>query len=278
MTENRPLDATARQVESVSKLALVVTTASFAIGLLIVNIHLAKYGLYSNEFLRSDYVLAGVCFFALFAITDFCMGYFIQLVTYAVSASRHKQYIRAVGAVLIGVILVFFFTGAGISMLVDNPAPPLRQLGTLAAIVILTWGLIKGLAMHVNAILDGTPPEELEGDLLKIRPVYHFRIYMLVILSLSGTIIYATKVFPYISPVYGGGKMEQVLLYPNARGEALFKTLSVARNADKTVGPVEVLAKSEKTLTILVPSSVPGKTSATEINRDLLDAVQTASQ
>src|SRR5579863_1563721 len=52
-------------VEVGSKAALGVAATCFAVGLLIVNTRLAAYGVYSSDFIRTEYVLAGAAFIVL---------------------------------------------------------------------------------------------------------------------------------------------------------------------------------------------------------------------
>ncbi len=88
--------------QKASAIVLTGTALCFALGLLIVNLRLARYGYFSADFIRTEYVLAGGLFVFLVAIATFFVSYGISHFSAATERWRAKEHLVAVLAILFG--------------------------------------------------------------------------------------------------------------------------------------------------------------------------------
>ena len=71
----KPIMTTRDFVKAIPTLAFGVSSVCFILGLLIVNLHLSKYGIYSKEFLRTEYLLAGAVCIILVVIAEISFSF-----------------------------------------------------------------------------------------------------------------------------------------------------------------------------------------------------------
>lgn len=265
-------------------IALGVTVLCFSVGLLIVNLRLAQYGIFSAGFVRTEYVLAGTLYFFLVALTWVAFGLAVREFTDGLAKWRELKHGRA--------LLTFFFAVIGLI------APQVLALGTLSAYELAVhkwqfWFTMMVLIMaaryahdfsdHLNEVWQRiSKPSTAERRSTERRTKdWHSRLQALlisVVLSITIVVGYATVSYPLLSPAFGGGRRDQVVLIPTNEGLRACKAIGLPLHMKETaIGPLDILTESEHELIVLPKENADGpfKPRAIRLNRDLFEAVIT---
>lgn len=260
----------------ISSAAFAGAASSFSLGLLIVNLRLAQYGVLSSGFVRTEYILVGATFLSLVAISYFFFVSGIDTWDRARQFGRYRHWLKAALAGFLVPLEILLF--------------PLAVLG-IASNYQLRWGhMIIGLfgliffgslsmalfnrslgfwRRFVKEPADSLPSprsEDVRANLILV-PVF-----------LTLVVVYAQQIYPYLSPAIGGGRHDPVLLLLNDRGVTVSKSLNLPLQTDGvSLGPLDVLSESDSEIVVLAPTdeSASVKRRAIRLHRSLFDAVAT---
>lgn len=263
-------------VKSAPGLIVGISSAFFVLGLLIVNLHLSRYGLYSKEFLRSEYVLAGAVFVLFMVSAEVGTSYFVEWMQKMVSLWRDKHFARILLTpymllpVLFVPLLLLLLSGNGYIGIKGVKTMGIPMGGVFMASAMF-YHAYRQLKLNLNEIF----PARTEQNTERAPHKRISKLFWPLLFVLSGITFYAKTTYPYISAVYGGGTRSPAIIYPTPRGYEVCKALSLPVNPNKSVGPLEVLTESEKEITILVQNGLSAKKIAIQLNKELLDATQT---
>jgi hypothetical protein len=285
-------------VKTIPVLIIGMSSIFFVLGLIIVNIHLSQYGIYTSEFVRTEYILAGAVFVFLVSITSLCLDFIIKFVSGHIIVI--KGYFKSERYILIIILVardIIFSTFTLITPVflaiefVTRYQIPYQKLDLWVGIFILyaasiyikiyyalMTNFIQRYQSRLGIAVNGDEALINKND---IHSETVFRITPVVITFLTTSLmalvaIYSLSIYKYVHTSFGGGNKDSVLLFPTPRGIVVCKELLLQLNKDETmVGPLEVLSETEKELIILIPSEITGSKIAMRLNKKMFDAIQT---
>jgi hypothetical protein len=255
-------------VELGGKLLLALGAICYAVGLVIVNAYLLRYGVYSTSLLLSEYVLAGLLWLFLLAVGS-------VLVAAADRAlkdrtGRRRLFIaigvalRVLAALLLPATLVGLFSGLEL-LLTD------WRTWVVVAVILLTPGYILPHARDCAIDIRGW---HASGAKFADFPID--RVSMLCFFCLLAVGSYAHIVYPSFLPMYGGGRPTQVRLVPAPGSAEVFTALALGATpvADEEFALIAetadwlVLARSQSRSMFAAPKS------PLRLRRDMVGAIQ----
>lgn len=257
--------------------ALGISTACFILGLLIVNLRLAAYGVYSLEFVRTEYILVGAVFLFLVVTAYVSFAYSLQEFKSAKLSWKERKYKRAIAGAFFGLVVAIGPVFSAFSVVANN-----MRLKFYEEIFALTLLILIGFMVHMAYVrlsmlipLIGANTSDKFPNLIEsVRVVL---VYVVMLLVFVGG--YALIMYPQISPAFGGGNKSHVVLIPTQRGLEVSKLLTLPVSKEQTVvGPLEVLSESEHELIIVAPGEIYEKRRAIRLNRELFDAIQAVTE
>lgn len=263
-------------IQTLPAVAIGITATCFALGLLIVNLRLAKFGVYSSEFIRSEYILAGVTFVFLVAITRIGFKYGFSDIEKVSSYWKEGKYFRAAGLILVGTLTALIPVSSALFIIPGNDLNFIGIDFIFSIFVLYFIGEFFSISyMRVMRLLQDAKSGDF-NDATKVGRLHDLLVS--IPLDLLFIAFYAYFTYPHISSALGGGHKPPVVLTPTARGLEVSKILALPiQNNQTMVGPVQVLTESEKELIILIPDTLSGKWHTVKLNKELFDAVQTIS-
>lgn len=262
-----------RQVVEVFPIWLLgISTTSFIFGVLIVNIHLAKYGIYSTELLRTEHMLAGSVFIVLLMYLHVFTKNLVESGDKASNLWREGRRMKAtahvfgtaVAYLLPFVVTVIYISGGG-------EIVPIKTIGQTIGGIYVAWLLSAGgmsaIKRSVKAIAEDSNVDFQNVDIADV----------LTALSgvILGVVMYSYIAYPNISSTFGGGSRTEAVLYVNSAGVDVCKKLAIPVKDEGFIGPVQVLIETNNSVSILTDDALSGRKVAIQINRNLIDAVQT---
>lgn len=244
----------------------------YAVGLLIVNLDLGRYGVVMLDLARAEYVMAGT----LWALTTMPVAKVFEL---GLRRVRNSAGVRQ------KLTSTFFFLFATLvaALLANNVVTSGRFADWSDRNSLLVAGIVIANAVGVWMIahkLGESITAARQGDALAWLPGYDTIVwgsFLLVCLA-----VYAGTVFPEIPKRIGGGERSSVrirLMEPLPNADLLELPLSVDR---RTIGPVVLLFEGETRVTVSLrqaaraitfsPRETPGLT--VTINRDRITLIE----
>ncbi len=259
-------------LKSLPAFAIGITTTCFVLGLLIVNLRQAQYGIYSLDFVRTEYMLVGAVF--LFLVT--CS----QLIFIRISSDsrplktawKERKFghitIEIFSILMVGTALFQF-----IFISCFHTTFPFNEGWAWISVFTLTmFGyVVKGAYEEALNLL----PSNSGNSEPSAKPTGNPNTVVILITSLLGFLAtYSNFTYPHISPALGGGDKSSIVLIPTPRGLEIGKALSLPIQNNQTIGPINILTETEKEIVILVPDDLTEKMHAIRLNRDLFEAIQ----
>lgn len=263
-------------IKVIPSIFLGVSSVFFILGLLIVNLHLAQYGIYSKEFLRTEYLLTGAVFVIFLILAEVSISYLVDWVVRIKAHWKERKFTLLIWSPL---SLSFAALSVPIALLLLSGQSSVNLKALTSPLLgifftsMLFYTAIKQIKVNFMDTLSENKNINSRSEWFK-RLSKFFGPLMLILFGITG---YANTTYPYISAVYGGGDRAPAFVFPTQRGYEVCKALSLPINSNQTVGPLEVLTESEKELTILVQNGFSDKKVAIQLNKSLLDAIQTKS-
>lgn len=255
-------------VELGGKLLLALGGTCYAVGLVIVNAYLFRYGVYSTSLLRSEYVLAGLLWLFLLAVGSVLVAAADR--SLKDRTGRRRLFIaisvalRVLAALLLPAALVGLFSGLEL-FLTD------WRTWVIVAVILLTPGYILPHARDCAIDIRGW---RSSGAKFADFPIE--RVAMLCFFCLLAVGSYAHIVYPSFLPMYGGGRPIQVRLVPAPGSAEVFTALALGATpvADEEFDLIAetadwlVLARSQPRSMFTAPKS------PLRLRRDMVGAIQ----
>jgi hypothetical protein len=264
----KPNEILSKVGERIPALVVGATTVCFVVGLLIVNLRQAQFGIYSLDFIRTEYMLVGAVFIFLTASTLIMFSHAVSESREIKTAWKERKYRRIL---LEGASFLFALIG-GLQFIFiacfNTGFPPNEQWAWITVFTLIGFGYFARIGFQALATSLGSPRGD---DKYYSNPKFMVITVTLLLGLLTG---YSRITYPHISSALGGGNRNPVFLIPNSRGLEICKVLSLPFNTQMMVGPVTVLTETEKEIIILIPNELSGKMHAIRLNRELFDAVQ----
>ena len=265
-------------VEFGTRLTILIVGACYAVGLLIVNLHLGQYGIYNLGFLQAQYVMAGALWLFLVGGTTGLLAIAVSQVRSGYQKARSRptngllrafaQVGVAIGESLLVIVaemiswllLVGFLSGYQVLPLVA-PSVALRMLGVLtfgAVAWAAAFGDVRDVAdtaaylsfwqRHRAALKpivgNALPPGSPMG-----RRVFELSIR--VATNIAAISLYALYVFPYFPPAVGGGRMQKIAFTVGTDHAELLKGVGLRTTPDgRMVEPLDLIFESSEAIVV----------------------------
>jgi hypothetical protein len=259
-----------------SKFIVGFVGVAYVVGLLILNLHVRKYGIYYLNFLQIEYVMVGILWICLqgwvyclfLAIMEQCKLIFKVIKT--------KQ------ALLEMIFLLSVLGGSYISLWVVLTV--LTKVGEDVSLYSIDWKILwallagsVGLFNLSRKLKDLRIQLRLGQTLTKGKAYMLFKVFdtfffvLLIIIGLAG---YSYNAFPKISGTFGGGKPQKTefLIKTNCVDTVSAIGFQVLPDSRKTA-PMEVVFEASDFFLIKTPDGfADNEVKAIRVNKDLIDA------
>jgi hypothetical protein len=271
-TRNQPsLELLKDAVHVTATLLLGISTFCFVVGLLIVNLRLAAYGVHSLEIDRAEYVLVGAVAVLLCTASYFALGIVIRHLKAAFGNLKAKEFKKCSGA---------FFAALGtlltaqllLSRLSDGAAyftdwRVWASIVVMGAIASISYSIAKrmyGIWMQLKA--GQVPPGWLGEQVTATAEA-------LGLLAVEVG-MYAFLTYPMISMAYGGGHRGAVELLLTETGAQVAKELGLPMTSATSAGPVYILTESEHELVVTTNNSFWPEKQYNQLRKELIEATK----
>jgi hypothetical protein len=269
-------------VEVASKVGVAAIAVAYIVGLLVLNFHIRKYGIYYLSFLQIEYVMAGILWAFLVGLI-YCFSY---LVLYRIKTSfneeRQKGIKRVwqigwqVTKVLFALFALFSSLSFVLSILSDNELTMFKQSNwKVVGVLILNAAALSmvGTKMRdaTKHFLSGQQTEEIDGA---AKRASFFDVFYNVALFVSMLSFYSNSVFPHLSPVFGGGKKQKAEFIIKPEEVETINIIGIQMEPNsRHLGPLEVIFEASDFFSIAPPLGFNNnKVKALRIRKDMIDA------
>lgn len=242
----------ASTLESISKCALLGSAALYGIGLLIANFNSQLYGRYGLGFVEAQYVLVGCLWLALtllvFALTRSALRWAVGHGPWR--GRPLKQNMKNALWVVVGWFgLLGLFTMTMNFLGVANPFWGLQSLVILGVLVFTNIALGALFQETWHDMISRSQPSD--SFLVKLWKADSIQISKRVLYFFTALSLYASLVFPQLSPAVGGGKLHQAEIIIRQDRRSLFDGMEGFK-MDKAgkLGPVSIVAESDQSLIV----------------------------
>jgi hypothetical protein len=271
-TPERKSIPTRQILKLVPTIAVGMTAICFSIGLLIVNINLATSGVYSTDIIRTEYILAGATFLFLAVATQVGNIYIVHdnrgnLRWWKEGQRGGAAFSAFLGLVITIIVMAFVFATISDQRLAVNDRRMWLCVG------LMTFLSLTAVVIFRHARAAWEYGFELRDDKSK-APWHLLEIFAMIPFCFVWITAYATTIYPAISPVYGGGYRDHVILIPNDRGITVGKLLALPfQDSGTAIGPLRLIAESDTEIAVLSNDNNHQKPHAIKLSRSLFDAV-----
>jgi len=258
-------------VELVSKIGIGVIGLTYVVGLLIMNMHVREYGLSYLGFLQIEYIMVGFLWLFLVSWVFFAAGFLLK--KWGELLSKRKE-MRLRGfvfqAVFLLVVVFGIISGSRLvlSLLSEKGDLPFTIKGHWKSLGILffTVASIWSLMIYTSRIVR----EKDKGTNKWHDAFYVLQLLFWILLPLK---MYATSVYPTLSPAFGGGKARRVALVIKADQLEAAEASGLKLSHGRTTEPVEVIFEAPDFFLIRPPVGLANlKVKAVRLRKDLMDA------
>jgi hypothetical protein len=267
-TDRTPLQTPLRDtLETVTKAALAFVALSYALGMLIVNVRLQRYGILAMNLVRVQYVMAGTTFLVLNLVGYLSGALCLRVLRSLQTSWRTKRRIEALFGVLLALVVPVSLAGFTLEQLSDYELY-LNDWHLWAGIVavllmsLASWNLVSAGHITFSSWRRGEDDRYSRAHSL-IADVSGF---------LTMLVLYAFFVYPQIQPAYGGGRPVVAQLVLTTDAPPAVRGLLLGAAVDKNLSTVTVLADTGE---YLVVEAGTRPFQAIAVKKDLVVAVGT---
>lgn len=200
----------AAQVIAKGGVAFIGTT--YVIGLLVLNMHVRTFGAYYLGFLQIEYVMVGMLWIFLVGLVFCFVLYIYNQFRKGSKLIKRGKPLSTIGTIFLSIVLPVI-TGVGsLSFALGIFSDDQLQLhtrgfwivtGVLAMNIVVISLLVFGVKERFGTV------ESSNTDRTS-RMAAMFDVLYIVVFALVGLSLYSKHVFPRLSPVFGGGKRQQI--------------------------------------------------------------------
>ena len=270
------------RVEVGSKIGILGVSIAYAVGLIVLNIHVRQYGLNYLNFLQLEYILVGFLWILLVGATYFVSLFLVSTVR-RVYNKEHKAYGRIpkriikIGAIVFAVVSLYFaFTNLFFALLSDSTLIGITPTGLIAVGVVAlnafaSYAVVDSIRSITRLRLASHSDPEVGQEKRHDLGYGFFREIALVLVVLS---LYSIYVFPYLLPEYGGGKSQRAEFILKDDGRETARALGfVFLPESRNIGPQEVIFEATDFFLLAPPPGHGDNVKAIRIRKDMVDAV-----
>jgi len=252
-------------IETATKAGLLLIGGAYVIGLLILNLHIRKYGVSYLGFLQIEYVMAGVLWGFLVAFT-YALAIILSYVIKRVKDLKGKKLHQSLWHLLIILFSLISFYNLYATIL--NFLGEGQWIG-------YKWRV--PFALILNVLLISILTTKAKGALAEIRTKMGFQTFDLlyyvgsIVIALS---VYSALAFPLLSPTFGGGGPRSAIFVVKPDQTETIKMIGLQSILqERNVGPVEVIFEASDFFLIIPPQEFANsKVKAIRVNKDLFQA------
>lgn len=268
-------------VEIASKVGIAAIAVAYIIGLLILNLHIRKYGVYYFSFLQIKYVTAGILWAFLVGLI-YCFFYLILSIfksSYTVVKQKGIKLVLQVAWQSINIFYIFalFFCLSLVLQILSNSQLDILKLTSWIVIGVLVFNVIAlfiiGTKMRnaIRHLLFRQQTKEIDDV---TRRAVFFDVFYNIIVFVSALSLYSNYVFPHISPVFGGGKKQKAEFIIKSEEVETIKVIGIPmKPASRNLGPLEVIFEASDFFLVAPPPGFNNnKVKALRIRKDMIDA------
>lgn len=262
-------------LKTTSSAILALGTVCYIAGLLIVNLHLAHFGIHSQEFNRTEYVLAGAVFLGLSAGAWYAMVWALEHIKSGYKAYKERRY-GGVASSAMNVFAAIIAPAYALSLLSSQTLlyTDWRMWVSIGALAFIPW-IITGVTKNLKRLWAHYTSNDQGAKGIAETAVGVFQ----TVVGLTGFLgTYALVTYPHISASYGGGLREPSFILPSKLGFAAASNLGLPIAADNEVGPIYILSVSSSEIVLTTDQfgsyGKPG--AALRLKRELAEAIRTS--
>ncbi len=263
-------------IEVAAKLAIALSALAYASGLLIVNVYLSSVGTAYVGLPHVHYMMVGIVYGILLMFG--CAPWLICRRFYVMSRGNlHDLRDKIVTSAITGaIVIVFLFLFANALIVISWRAIDYRHPSTLGPMgILLGIGLVSigGIFVYYRKDALSLP--------IEVAPTQHLNVGLGVLsnlaMHLSYIILYASTIYPAISPTFGGGKLQEIVIVSKAEDLETFKSFGFEIDSGaRRVGPVQMILEFDKFI-LLAPPDKKNRTSkepkAIRIREDMVESI-----
>jgi hypothetical protein len=269
--------------------------ALYAVGLLIVNLDLGRYGVATTDLARPEYVMVGLLWAILVTLTTFAIWFTVWFVPEVMRPIPSSRYFEAkVWASLLSVslgVLIVLSLYILVLMIVCGVREPndifhpwflnlvIGLLMQAIPILLEGWNLknVKSLIIGKSkSILVPAPPLRETSESTRILALYG-AIGTSVAFALLGLFAYTRLVFPRIPREWGGGGKPVVELFLTEKLPVFANVKDIPSTADgRRIGPVICILETDRIVVIAslnLPNQPNKDREAIAVDRKVVTAV-----
>lgn len=236
-------------IESAAKIAVAFSVLAYTQGLLIVNLHLTRYGTAHFGLMHVQYIMVGVVWIFLMLLC--------HIPSYAVyrgwkedhSKKRDRWFTAVAKFLFLAWLLIWamqYLSDNGVNF--GNP----KSFAAVGMLIVLGAGSTFALLANIKHLLRLLMPSTNSSERLNST----IGILLLMIAQLGNLGIYSIWVYPNISPSFSGGKAQRVTLVSKPEYLGFYKDLGyVVDENTKRVGPVSMIMEFDRFILLLPPDN-----------------------
>ena len=266
-------------IEIITRLGFVLLAGCYVAGLLILNLHLAQFGVLTLNILQVQYMMTG-------ALWIFLIGFVYCFLVYPVYGVKNiydewkqglrlspaLQVVMVIGSPAILVYVLEFFSGFQLGVLKGSTGLPLL---IAVAILGLTAFLFSFMREDLQ-VLEGRIIEQA-SDNVKLSMRWGSLLFGMhrIVLIIGCISTYALLVFPKFSSALGGGRQQRVEFVVSIDHIATVNSIGLQVSPElRRVGPLEVIFESSDFFVLAPPKERQSgeKIKAIRIKKNLIDA------
>ena len=201
-------------LELISKSAVILGGVCYVFGVIIVNVHLAYYYLFTFNFFRTGYILTGGFSLMLLLIILWGTG---KGMTYVHSKLRGFSFIvlwDSLNFVALGVCYYYRLTGYSSYYEADKSV-----FGVISAVIYAE--LFSSQLWRAGF---GSGADTISPQILKSQPR---TMYLSVALLFAYLLLYSDAIYPQLPPMLGGGRHQSVFIIPKKEAYSLFPIIGI---------------------------------------------------
>jgi hypothetical protein len=258
------------------RIALAIVSMCYVVGFLVVNIHLARYGIVAESLLRVRYIATGALALLLqmFVITTWgasmavVFGEIARLKAGSGDRPRWASIARIVIVPVFVVGMLVLMIGA-LSISREGAITQWRQSLTadmriaivsfvrLSSCALMTVVLPLKASDWIRGMVSLNRPRNPHGLKTEVLIVDVFVGFLGAILAI---IVYTYSVYPVLNPAFGGGAHRRILLLPREAEISSLAVLGLRPGVNGLIGPVSLIEETSDSL-ILLASETAGERS-----------------
>jgi len=265
-------------VQALPSLAVGFTVVCFSVGLLIVDLSLARYGIFSSELIRSEYVTAGALFIFLVALMQLSLSYGLKDIESAAPRWREGGRIASVFIVIFGLFEILCGPTLALNFMSDGKLDVGKSETWIVIGIMVNASILSSVLLERSIELWKGIQVPLTTESIETTSLFRLRrILGLVLFNYLAITMYAYYAYPYLSPAIGGGRREQVMLLATEQGIAVSKSLSLpVQIGTQLIGPLQLLTETDSEIIVAFEPNESMKFRALRLQRNMFEAMFTA--